>query len=843
MENRTINYQKLTPIVTEDISYYQDYLNYAYSEKDILNIALTGRYGAGKSSVWRGYESKKNMNNSTIHISLTNFDDINISSENKQGANETDKKSINRIEFQILNQILYQIESNKIPSAKYKVKQDISKYLLMEYIAMFTMFTIGIILVLFEEQIKFILMGKFKNLNTEMLWLISTVIFLAIPPIAIFRRYLMKQFKYFDIKRISFKNNQFEFDSDEDESLFDRDQDEIVYIIRESGIKTIVFEDLDRFNNIEIFNKLRNINRLVNLDKKEEEKIRFVYMLRDDVFLSKDRTKFFDIIIPIVPILDSSNSKGVFLDIFRDELSTEYSPDKKMLERISIYVDDMRLLKNIYNEYIIYLGRIDAIKRKLDPNKLLGIITYKNIFPTDYENLQQNKGYIFELFYRYKKKIGDIIKDIQREIETLNDEIIELKQMIEDDHSTLIAAYFPTDKLYEKAGEFENLKDFAEYLLKNPDEQYVYRNRSTSGYTRSGRDILKELDKNQNYNKNKILLNNDSKTVAIKKREDKIQQLEDEKKQLNSMTLKELLERHIDDTIFEEIDDEIIKEHYFPLIRFLIVSGYIDETYKEYLSYFYESSITANDQIFLRSIYENTPLEYEYRLDNSTEVLSNLETSDFTRDSSLNFELLKVIIQRGENDIFRQILETIYKKIDMSFFNKYLNYCNEEEKSSFINKLIEYDTEYLNRWLKSEEIDTNNRLLLVDKTLRLSEEKLLEINTKNKLDIYLESTSKVLEYYNKENIVTSINGMIVLGVKFKNLSTSDINDYVLKSIVESNLYDINFININYIINRLVYSNNGKEKEIVSSQYTIINTTKKLNSLKLNIKENIQEYLT
>ncbi|OOO69909.1 hypothetical protein BS638_00545 [Clostridium tepidum] len=843
MENRTINYQKLTPIVTEDISYYQDYLNYAYSEKDILNIALTGRYGAGKSSVWRGYESKKNMNNSTIHISLTNFDDINISSENKQGANETDKKSINRIEFQILNQILYQIESNKIPSAKYKVKQDISKYLLMEYIAMFTMFTIGIILVLFEEQIKFILMGKFKNLNTEMLWLISTVIFLAIPPIAIFRRYLMKQFKYFDIKRISFKNNQFEFDSDEDESLFDRDQDEIVYIIRESGIKTIVFEDLDRFNNIEIFNKLRNINRLVNLDKKEEEKIRFVYMLRDDVFLSKDRTKFFDIIIPIVPILDSSNSKGVFLDIFRDELSTEYSPDKKMLERISIYVDDMRLLKNIYNEYIIYLGRIDAIKRKLDPNKLLGIITYKNIFPTDYENLQQNKGYIFELFYRYKKKIGDIIKDIQREIETLNDEIIELKQMIEDDHSTLIAAYFPTDKLYEKAGGFENLKDFAEYLLKNPDEQYVYRNRSTSGYARSGRDILKELDKNQNYNKNKILLNNDSKTVAIKKREDKIQQLEDEKKQLNSMTLKELLERHIDDTIFEEIDDEIIKEHYFPLIRFLIVSGYIDETYKEYLSYFYESSITANDQIFLRSIYENTPLEYEYRLDNSTEVLSNLETSDFTRDSSLNFELLKVIIQRGENDIFKQILETIYKKIDMSFFNKYLNYCNEEEKSCFINKLIEHDTEYLNRWLKSEEIDTNNRLLLVDKTLILSEDKLLEINTNNKFDIYLESTSKVLEYYNGENIGASINGMISLDIKFKNLSISDINDYVLKSIVKSNLYDINFININYIINRLVYSNNGKEKEIASSQYTIINTSRELNSMKININENIQEYLT
>ena len=39
----------------------------------------------------------------------------------------------------------------------------------------------------------------------------------------------------------------------------------------------------------------------------------------------------------------------------------------------------MRVLKNIVNEFIIY--RMELAKQELDPNKLLAIITYKNLFP------------------------------------------------------------------------------------------------------------------------------------------------------------------------------------------------------------------------------------------------------------------------------------------------------------------------------------------------------------------------------------------------------------------------------------------------------------------------------
>ena len=77
----------------------------------------------------------------------------------------------------------------------------------------------------------------------------------------------------------------------------------------------LVFEDIDRYDLGIIFERLREINLLVNVRRKHNKNIlnknkplRFFYLLRDDIFISKDRTKFFDYIIPVVPILDSSNS-------------------------------------------------------------------------------------------------------------------------------------------------------------------------------------------------------------------------------------------------------------------------------------------------------------------------------------------------------------------------------------------------------------------------------------------------------------------------------------------------------------------------------------------------------
>lgn len=43
-------------ILEENKQIYTEALDYAFSNKDIKNIAITGIYGAGKSTVWNTYK-------------------------------------------------------------------------------------------------------------------------------------------------------------------------------------------------------------------------------------------------------------------------------------------------------------------------------------------------------------------------------------------------------------------------------------------------------------------------------------------------------------------------------------------------------------------------------------------------------------------------------------------------------------------------------------------------------------------------------------------------------------------------------------------------------------------
>lgn len=53
------------------IEVYEEALDYALSNSKIKNIAVTGSYGAGKSSIIETYKLKRNNKKRFLHISLT----------------------------------------------------------------------------------------------------------------------------------------------------------------------------------------------------------------------------------------------------------------------------------------------------------------------------------------------------------------------------------------------------------------------------------------------------------------------------------------------------------------------------------------------------------------------------------------------------------------------------------------------------------------------------------------------------------------------------------------------------------------------------------------------------
>lgn len=145
-------------------------------------------------------------------------------------------------------------------------------------------------------------------------------------------------------RKVSLQGNEIEIFEGNDDSYFDKYLNEVLYLFENSDADVIVFEDIDRFNANQIFERLREVNSLVNirLKKLNKKPVHFFYLLRDDVFVSKDRTKFFDYIIPIVPVVDSSNSYDQIISHFK-KCGFFKNFNESFLNGLSLYIDDMRV--------------------------------------------------------------------------------------------------------------------------------------------------------------------------------------------------------------------------------------------------------------------------------------------------------------------------------------------------------------------------------------------------------------------------------------------------------------------------------------------------------------------
>src|SRR5690606_9992320 len=116
------------------------------------------------------------------------------------------------------------------------------------------------------------------------------------------------------INTLKIQNTEIGIGENLNKSILNRHIDEILYFFSIRPYNVVIIEDLDRFQETEIFTKLREVNLLLNNSEKTKRKeIVFVYAVRDDMFTDRERTKFFDFIIPVIPVINSSNSSEILL--------------------------------------------------------------------------------------------------------------------------------------------------------------------------------------------------------------------------------------------------------------------------------------------------------------------------------------------------------------------------------------------------------------------------------------------------------------------------------------------------------------------------------------------------
>lgn len=815
-------FRPLTPNDAIDLCHYQEALDRVFSSNEIRNIALTGSYGSGKSSVIRSYENI-HKERTFIHISLARFE------EQGHSANNSDDptKTVNILEGKIINQLLHQIPEKSLPPSYAQLQGKISwVHHLLIVLAILALVMSGIYVFQFpkwsstvsnldKSWIKPLLLAT-ANPYGRLIGIAMLLILLGGGMFYILRTYPFRVlFKKVDLKGLV----GIELFSAEEDTYFDKYLHNVLYLFDQANADAIIFEDLDRYDVTLIFEKLREISDLAYSREKQglrqgKKPLRFFYLIRDDVFTASDRSKFFDFIIPVVPYVDASNSCDQLLQRF-EEAGFAGLFTKRFLQDISLYLGDMRLVSNIVNEYIVYRGRLSGSGLTTKPDRQLAMVIYKNLYPGDFDLLQKGRGYVYALFEQKKRlqeerkaQLNPRIQELCRRLENAKSE--NLRSM--DD---LNALYFPLSEGEitidgVDASEFSRRELIRRILEKPETVKYVhYTNYSLNYWTKQATPLdvasrRAEMEANEEYIRHKK--NIETQDIQQQKEITKeLRRLQETQAKLSTMNLRELLpnlEPDEEDTFWSPKLPSYEPENYlakiqnsknFSLLKYLVRNGYIDENYAAYVSYFYPNSLTAQDRNFLLSITDRAPLAYDYRLDRPDAVLGRLEEADFSRREVRNFDLLAYLL-RTEGPNLHTLLESGRKDDNAHLF--FAEFWRTGRKSTrafrFICALYQEHPEWFHMWCEANWILLGGewRTFILDAFYFLSPDRLKRINSGDWLTKRISDDQEFLQM-NHPNIRRLILALKTLNVQFSQIDYRKEDIPLVQEICRENLYKLN----------------------------------------------------
>ncbi len=714
---------KLTPTTEARLGVYEEQLTSALTDPDIRNIALSGPYGAGKSSILATYK-KSHSDKKFLHISFAHFQDK---------AKEGETPDETRLEGKIINQLIHQMPAEAIPQTHFQILKEVDRDKIKKYLYWGVLLAALLAFICFHDAwcrlVDSLSLESLRSLlgitrrKEAVLAAAAAWVVLAVSGLT---EYIFLQRNQRILRKVNLKgaNLDIELFGGESDSYFDRYLNEVLYLFDHVDADAVVFEDIDRYDRNLIFERLREINGLANRiregvfeEKREERKpLRFLYLIRDDVFASKDRTKFFDMIIPVVPVMDGSNSYAMLIRLF-SQLEEEARPGDDFLRGVSLYIDDMRLLGNIFNEYSVYYRNYQANNAiELNTDKLLAMMVYKNLFPQDHALLHRGTGYVYTLFANKPQFVRQRREELQKELDSLERLLEEVKRETFRNMDELDAAYYVENRRTRIGGTTEDTKfsNRVEYITAIRENEYNIEYYA-EGYYASNRWIKEnvkakfdQLSKIPDYQRHRELI--EKKAVAEEARQ-RVSEIKNQIEHLDTMPLQDIIDREKEDEIFGAVYTNVLGEieyyadvkrsDYFPLIRYLISNGYIDESYQDYMSYYYEDGLRREDKVFLRSIQEHKYKGAAFQLKEPWKVVSWMHNSQFETAECLNYQLLDVLLMAVchpmdvsagmkkrdvdyEGGLYR-LIKYIFKNNAMEFFEGYL--WNGKYGSDFVRQI------------------------------------------------------------------------------------------------------------------------------------------------------------
>ena len=445
--------EALTPrddLNEDSFKVYKDYLDNAFENPKIKNLALSGSLGSGKSSIIRSYDrTKHDGEKHFIYVSLMDF-----SKQNPKKDATTQK----HLEYSLLNQIMSCCTKNELPEGS--ISGIPEKFNHLKFCAgCLSALCFAVYMLIFHEQFGEIAsrLAKFKLfmfISDGFRSGVHLFLYLLIGLSLSYCTYciLCRCLPFFHLSKLTLKANNAEAEvlMGKDRTSLDVHKFELAYTLEQIAERhdyTVVFEDLERLDPdiaTDIMEKLRELNTLTNNHLEANRKkrisviriwdryfsykssctslryflyelhphnivndtlrryydkistnipIRFIYAIDDSTLSVEYRTKFYDCIIPIVPASNPLNGKEQLLMLL-DNLSINEPYRKKLCASLSEAILDYRTRLTLKNEFNVLWALSKQKETEDDSSKptMFAIAAYKVLLPQCFEHALSPNG-------------------------------------------------------------------------------------------------------------------------------------------------------------------------------------------------------------------------------------------------------------------------------------------------------------------------------------------------------------------------------------------------------------------------------------------------------------------
>jgi hypothetical protein len=437
---RHIHLRSLGPeYVKAHHSIYVGHLEDAVQNRKNRNIALTGRYGAGKSSVLDDFEKKHRQ--STVRISI-----------NTLGPDKDDEDLTNRIQKELVKQLVYRLKPGQIRRSRFARPKPLTKGRAFVQALGASVVGLGLLWLLGLRPGA----GWPDAVADTTAYVGLAVLFFVLVLLSLWAvRWVVGDRIVSEVTTAGTKIALGEGPT----TYFDSFLDEIVAFFDAVEPKYVIFEDLDRFDDPQIFDSLRELNTLVNASshwQAKEEPLRFIYAIKDSLFeqlgaeaKSEDeeagdkgvrggtregakprldvavaavrranRTKFFELVIPMVPFISHRNARDHLVEAMVSLGFAEDFVSRPLLDLIARHTTDMRLMKNICNEFAVFAEHLLWTENPapgMTADHLFALVAYKNFHLADFEAISQRTSTLDELERLHRDEVRTLVAGLQEQ--------------------------------------------------------------------------------------------------------------------------------------------------------------------------------------------------------------------------------------------------------------------------------------------------------------------------------------------------------------------------------------------------------------------------------------------